>query len=74
MEWYGIVALAIAAPFVLFPVAFTWYISGGGIYSAIARRRKAKLAEKGFGSKTCAIDADCAEGYFCINGHCVPQT
>ena len=73
MEWHSIVALGIAAPFVLFPVAFTWYVNGGGIYSTIKRRIRAKLTEKEFEGKTCAIDADCPEGYACVNGRCAPQ-
>ncbi len=32
MEWQVIVALIIAIPVVLFPVALVWYLNIGGIY------------------------------------------
>ena len=69
MNWQGITALAIAAPLVLFPVSLTWYITGGGIISAIKNRRRAKLTE----TKACTIDTDCPEGYVCLSGRCIPQ-
>jgi hypothetical protein len=42
-----IVALVVAIPIILFPVAFIWYINIGGVYAAIkeARARKAAHAE-----------------------------
>ncbi|MFC1846241.1 hypothetical protein ACFLYM_02360 [Chloroflexota bacterium] len=45
MEWQIIVALVIAVPVILFPVAFIWYINIGGIYLAVkeARARQAAL-------------------------------
>jgi hypothetical protein len=48
MQWEFVVALVIAIPIVLFPVAFVWYLNIGGIYAAIkeARARRA-LREKG---------------------------
>jgi hypothetical protein len=48
MQWEFIVALVIAIPIVLFPVAFVWYLNIGGIYAAIkeARARRA-VREKG---------------------------
>ena len=48
MEWQIIVALALAIPIILFPVAFVWYLNIGGIYTAIkeARERRA-VREKG---------------------------
>ena len=48
MEWQIVVALVIAIPIILFPVAFVWYLNVGGIYAAIkeARERRA-VREKG---------------------------
>jgi len=48
MDWQIIVALAIAIPIILLPVAFAWYLNIGGIYAAIkdARERRA-VHEKG---------------------------
>jgi hypothetical protein len=42
MEWQVVVALIIAVPVILFPVAFVWYINIGGLYSAIKERRAAR--------------------------------
>jgi hypothetical protein len=51
MQWEFIVALVIAIPIILFPVAFVWYLNIGGIYAAIkeARARRA-VREKGVGA------------------------
>lgn len=48
MQWEFIVALIIAIPIILFPVAFVWYLNVGNPYSAIrgARARKAVHGEK----------------------------
>jgi hypothetical protein len=48
MQWEFLVALVIAIPIILFPVAFVWYLNIGGIYATIkeARARRA-LREKG---------------------------
>jgi hypothetical protein len=47
MEWQVIVALIVAVPVVLFPVALVWYLNVGGIYSAVkeARARRARDRE-----------------------------
>ena len=49
MQWEFVVALVLAVPVILFPVAFVWYLSIGGIHAAIkkARGRKAGLKETG---------------------------
>ncbi len=49
MEWAFIVALVLAIPIILFPVAFVWYLNIGGIYAAVkeARKRKAARREEG---------------------------
>jgi hypothetical protein len=43
MNWELIVALVVAIPIVLFPVAFVWYINIGGIVQAV---REAKAARE----------------------------
>jgi len=50
MEWQVIVALVVAIPIILLPVAFIWYLNLGGIYTAIKEaraRRTARAREKG---------------------------
>jgi hypothetical protein len=46
MEWQIIVALTIAIPVILFPVAFIWYINIGGIISAIKEARAKRAARR----------------------------
>jgi hypothetical protein len=46
MEWQIIVALVIAIPIILFPVALIWYINVGGIYLAIKEARARRVARK----------------------------
>ncbi len=49
MEWQIIVALVVAIPIILLPVAFIWYLNLGGIYTAIREaraRRAARVKEK----------------------------
>jgi len=46
MEWGVIVALVVAAPLILLPVAFIWYLNLGGIYAARKEARKRKAAAK----------------------------
>ena len=45
MQWELVIALVIAVPIILFPVAFVWYLNAGGIYAAV-RRALARRAEK----------------------------
>lgn len=48
MRWEFVVALVLAIPIILFPVAFAWYLNFGGIYAAIREARKRRAArEKG---------------------------
>ena len=48
MQWEFIIALVIAIPIILFPVAFVWYLNIGGIYAAIKEARARRAArEKG---------------------------
>jgi len=48
MEWQVILALVVAVPVILFPVAFVWYLNIGGIIAAVkgARERKAAMEEE----------------------------
>ena len=43
MQWEFIVALVLAIPILLFPVAFIWYVNIGGVIVAM-RERKARRA------------------------------
>jgi len=58
MQWEFIVALVIAIPIILFPVAFVWYLNVGGIYAAIkeARERRAKRAAEKEAKQTVIAD------------------
>jgi len=44
MEWQFIVALVLAVPIILFPVAFVWYLNIGGIYAAIKKAMERRAA------------------------------
>ncbi len=46
MRWEFIVALVVAIPIILFPVAFFWYLNSGSIHSAIQKARDRKAAHK----------------------------
>jgi len=46
MEWQIIVALVVAIPIILFPVALVWYLNIGGIYTAIKEARARQVAHK----------------------------
>ena len=46
MQWELIVALVIAIPIILFPVAYVWYINIGGIVAAIKRAREKRVTQK----------------------------
>jgi hypothetical protein len=46
MEWQIVVALVIAIPIILFPVAFVWYLNIGGIYTAVKEARARRVAYK----------------------------
>ena len=48
MEWQVILALVLAIPIVLVPVAFVWYLNIGGVYAAIKEARERRVTrEKG---------------------------
>ncbi|MDO8491518.1 MAG: hypothetical protein Q7T04_05845 [Dehalococcoidia bacterium] len=54
MEWQVVVAIVLAVPVILFPVAFVWYLNIGGIYAAmqkVRRKRAARRDEMGLNSR-----------------------
>jgi hypothetical protein len=46
MGWQIIVALVIAVPIILFPVAFVWYLNIGGVFSTVRESRARRIARK----------------------------
>ena len=46
MEWQIVVALVIAIPIILFPVAFVWYLNIGGIIAAVRQARARRIEHK----------------------------
>ena len=46
MEWYAVLILVLLIPVILFPAAFVWYLSIGGIYAVIREARKRRAARK----------------------------
>jgi len=70
MPWPVILVLVLAAPFLLFPAAFIWYVNVGGSYQAYRQWQLKSVARK----LVCAIDTDCPAGYVCVNGKCLSAT
>ena len=46
MQWEFVVALTLAIPVILFPVAFVWYLNVGGIYKAVRAFRERRTARR----------------------------
>jgi hypothetical protein len=46
MQWELIVALVIAVPIILFPVAYVWYMNIGGVVAAIKEARAKRAIRK----------------------------
>lgn len=46
MQWQVIVALIVATPVILLPVAFVWYLNVGGVFSAVKEKRDERALEK----------------------------
>ena len=46
MEWQLILALVIAIPVILIPVAFIWFMNVSGIYTVIRETRKRRIARE----------------------------
>ena len=44
MQWEFIVALVLAIPIIMLPVAFAWYLNVGGVYDFVRNRRKKRAA------------------------------
>ena len=47
MQWQIIVALVVAIPIILLPVAFVWYLNVGGVYAAIKEARERRAVREG---------------------------
>lgn len=73
MEWQVIVASVLPAPFILFPVAYAWYLTGSGTYSLLFGKAEEKRGEA-VKRLSCSVDTDCPPGYICVNGVCVPSS
>jgi len=46
MEWYIILVLVLAVPFVLLPATFIWYLNIGGMASAVRTSRERQAAAR----------------------------
>lgn len=46
MQWQFIVALVVAVPIILLPVAYLWYLNVGGVYKAMKAAVAKKAAQK----------------------------
>ena len=46
MQWEFIVALVIAIPVILLPVALVWYLNIGGAYTAIKEVKERRVARQ----------------------------
>ncbi len=51
MQWEFVVALVLAIPVVLFPVAFVWYLNIGGMAAMLKEARKKRAAREQSGEK-----------------------
>lgn len=46
MHWEILVALIIAIPVILFPVAYLWYLNLGGIFNSLKEARERRITRK----------------------------
>jgi len=46
MQWQVVAAIAVAAPVILLPVAFVWYLTIGGAVAAAKEARQQKAVER----------------------------
>ncbi|MBA7603843.1 hypothetical protein ES703_10961 [subsurface metagenome] len=52
MEWQIVVALVLAIPVILIPVAFVWYLNVSGIHAVVREAKEKRLArEKNIASR-----------------------
>ena len=61
MQWEFIVALAIAIPIVLFPIAYIWYINIGNIVTAVKRAREKRAVRESTPEQEMEYNAALAE-------------
>lgn len=46
MEWYAILAIILAIPVILIPIAFIWYINVSGIYTVTRETMKRRAVRR----------------------------
>ena len=61
MEWQVIVAVAVAIPIILFPVALIWYINFGGVIAAIRRARERRGVKRNKTAKDGVLEQEYKE-------------
>lgn len=71
MDFTTVLVLVIAGLVIGFPVLFIWYLNFGGVYMAVKKKWFSNNLEEVAGM-ICSINADCPEGYVCVNGRCLP--
>jgi hypothetical protein len=71
MGWGTILLSGIVGLFVLFPLAFVWYVNVGGMMTGIKNRGMAKKFKEAPSNLACSVDSDCPPGYACLDGRCV---
>jgi len=47
MQWEFVIALALAIPVVLFPAAYIWYLTAGGLGQMIREASRGRTAAQG---------------------------
>lgn len=62
MDWQIIIALIIAIPIILFPVAFVWYLNIGTVVAAVRDWRKAHFPSHRRTEKPVTADTAKKEG------------
>ena len=50
MEWQGVLAIAVAVPIVLFPAAYVWYLTLGGMRVAVREARRSRATPERTGA------------------------
>ena len=57
MEWWIILALVLAIPVILVPVALVWYFNASGIFTVIRETRKRRIARERRLRETVKVEA-----------------